>query len=327
MLIRQNRKALGGFLAAALLMLSPAAAPADELVRLTLLASGTAGWEVDTIKQHHFDATHGVDVEAQAAAGKEAADIALLGGATDVIVTDWIWVNRERAAGKKLTFMPFSRQVGSIDVAAGSPIQDLAGLRGKKIGVAGGPLDKSWILIQALAKRKFGLDLTKDAEPVYGAPPLISAKFKSGELDAVLTFWQFAAKLEAAGARRIAGVADASKELGLNPEVPLLGFVFKEDWAAAHPAAVAGLQAASRDAKTLLATSDAEWVRLRPIINPTNDAEMEQLKAGYRAGIPVAGPIDTKAASALLRVLSDIGGAELVGDGRELQAGTFAVVP
>ena len=53
--------------------------------------------------------------------------------------------------------------------------------------------------------------------------------------------------------------------------------------------AVAGLAAASRAAKELLATDDAAWERLRPMMNADDDAEFEALKAGFLAGIPGAG--------------------------------------
>ena len=56
---------------------------------------------------------------------------------------------------------------------AGLPIRTIPDLKDKKIGVAGGPLDKSWLLIQALARRDHGLDLAASNEIVFGAPPLL----------------------------------------------------------------------------------------------------------------------------------------------------------
>ena len=67
-------------------------------------------------------------------------------------------------------------------VQANSPITDIADLKGKKLAVAGGPLDKSWLLLQAFARRS-GLDLKKQANIVFGAPPLLSQKALQGEID------------------------------------------------------------------------------------------------------------------------------------------------
>lgn len=58
-------------------------------------------------------------------------------------VADWIWVARQRAAGKPYVFLPYSRAVGGVVVPSGSNAETLADLSGQKIGIAGGPLDKS----------------------------------------------------------------------------------------------------------------------------------------------------------------------------------------
>jgi len=80
-------------------------------------------------------------------------------------------------------------------VAADAPTRSLGDLKGKKLGVAGGPLDKSWLLLRASALRS-GIDLKSEASIVYGAPPLLAQKALQGEIDATLTFWNFSAALE-----------------------------------------------------------------------------------------------------------------------------------
>src|SRR5580700_2882176 len=98
-------------------------------------------------------------------------------------------------------------------VPANSPIKGIADLKGKKLGVAGGPLDKSWLLLQALARRS-GVDLKAQADIAYGAPPLLMQKALQGETDATLTFWNFCAGLEVSGQRRAIVMADVMKRLG-----------------------------------------------------------------------------------------------------------------
>ena len=53
------------------------------------------------------------------------------------------------------------------------------------------------------------------------------------------------------------------------------------------------------------------------------DAEFQALKAGFRAGIPAPGLVDEAAADRMLRLMADLGGAELVGDMTALPAGVF----
>src|SRR5204862_515682 len=81
-----------------------------------------------------------------------------------------------------LVFYPSSSTLGAVMVPAHSSIREIVGLRGKKLAVAGGPLDKSCLLLQALA-RQSGLDLKKQTTVVYRAPPLLSEKALQGEID------------------------------------------------------------------------------------------------------------------------------------------------
>lgn len=301
--------------------------PADEAkVRVAVLKFGTVNWELDTIRHHGLDRKFGFELEVIPIAGKQSAAVMLQGREADMIVSDWVWVARQRAEGKNLSFIPYSRAVGGMVVPADSPIRSLADLKGMKIGIAGGPVDKSWILIQALAKQRHGIDLAREAEPVFGAPPLLMQKALSGELDAVVNFWHFLAKMEAAGMRRLVDVAEVAGALGLDPDTPLLGYVFHEDWASANPALVKGMHQASMAAKQILARSDAEWDRLRPIMNAKDDAAFAALRAGFRAGIPSdAATVDLEAARRMFSTLAELGGEKLVGDAKDLAPGVFYV--
>ncbi|MER8483806.1 ABC transporter substrate-binding protein [Mesorhizobium sp. M1322] len=296
---------------------------ATSKVRIGALKFGTVSWALDTMKHHKFDAANGIDLEVIDFAGEDATNVAMLAGAIDMIVSDWLWVSRQRSEGVDLTLVPYSTAVGAIMVKEGAPIRTITDLKGKKIGVAGGPLDKSWLLIQALARRDHGLDLPATSDIVFGAPPLISEKAMQGELDAVLNFWHFCARLEANGFRRLIGAGDAAKALGASGAVSALGYVFHDKWANENPAAIRGFIKASALSKDLLAISDDEWLRLAPIIR-AQGKELAKLRDRYREGIPRR-PVAEDAADAgkLYRVLAEIGGERLVGRAPEMAPGTF----
>ena len=255
--------------------------------------------------------------------GRQSSQVAFQAGEADAIVSDWLWVARQRAAGDDFVFIPFSKAVGGLMVPGSSDAETLADLKGGKIGVAGGPVDKSWLILRAYARQAYGMDLAGETEQVFGAPPLIFQAAVSGELAGAINFWHFMAKMEAAGMRTLVTVAAASTALGLDPDTPLLGYVIRGDMLRDTPDLAAGLAAASRQAKELLATSDAAWEALRPQMNADTDAEFQALKAGFRAGIPAPGLVDEAAADRMLRLMADLGGAELVGDMTALPAGVF----
>ena len=306
------------------LALSATAALADlPVIKVAALKSGTVNWELSTITRNGLDRANGFVLEVQDVAGNPAAQVAFQAGEADAIVSDWLWVARQRAGGDDFVFIPFSKAVGGLMVPGSSDAETLADLKGGKIGVAGGPVDKSWLILRAFAKQEYGMDLAGETEQVFGAPPLIFQAAVSGELAGAINFWHFMAKMEAAGMRTLVTVAAASTALGLDPDTPLLGYVIRGDMLRDTPDLADGLAAASRQAKELLATSDAAWDALRPQMNADTDAEFQALKAGFRAGIPAPGPVDEAAADRMLRLMADLGGAELVGYMTALPAGVF----
>jgi NitT/TauT family transport system substrate-binding protein len=314
--------ALGYALTAAFIVLSTGSFAADR-IRVAIQRTGTLAWELDVIKAHGLDRKADVEIDTIELASTEAGKIALKGGSADLMLSDWLWVARERALGDDLVFHPSSSTLGAVMVPARSPIRGIGDLRGKKLAIAGGPLDKSWLLLQALARRS-GVDLRKEARVVYGAPPLLSAKALQGESDATLTFWNFCAELESKGFRRAVAMDDVMQALGTKGPVAIVGYTFDSAWAARTKFAVERFLSAAMEAKRILASSEVEWQRIAPRIGVRDDEALAVYRQRYSEGIvrrPLAEEEDD--ARALYRILADIGGRDLVGPARELPQGTF----
>ncbi|WP_394155314.1 ABC transporter substrate-binding protein [Loktanella salsilacus] len=303
------------------------AAAQDATIRAAVQESGTVNWELDTIKHYGFDAENGFTLDVQGMAGGDAAQIAFQGGAVDMIVSDWIWVARQRAAGEDFIFIPYSRAVGGMLVPEGSTAQTLEDMRGKKVGIAGGQLDKSWIILRAYAQQEYGFDLAAETEQVFGAPPLIMNAGTTGEVDGAINFWHFIAKMKAAGMRELISVDTAAAALGLDPATPLLGYVLRGDMLRDHPELVAGMAKASAAAKAKLASDPAAWDRLRSQMRVDDDAQFLALQDGFNAGTPAPGAVDTATADKMLQLMADLGGTELVGDVTSLPDGLFYSPP
>ncbi|SHE42284.1 NitT/TauT family transport system substrate-binding protein [Loktanella atrilutea] len=312
---------------AALLLQASGAAAQEVTLRAAVQESGTVNWELDTISHYGFDTDNGFTLDVQGMAGGDAAQIAFQGGAVDMIVSDWIWVARQRAAGQEYVFIPYSRAVGGMLVPADSPAQTLADMKGKTIGIAGGQLDKSWIILRAYAQQEYGFDLAAETEQVFGAPPLIMNAATTGEVDGAINFWHFLAKMKAAGMRELISVDDAAAALGLDPATPLLGYVIRGEMLRDHPDVVAGMARASAAAKAKLASDPAAWDRLRDRMRVDDDAQFMALQEGFNAGTPAAGAVDLAAADRMLKVMAELGGNDLVGDVTALPDGLFYTPP
>src|SRR5258708_953326 len=174
----------GGAMAAFALLAAPAFAA--DTIRLAIQKTGTLAWELAVIRAHGYDRDAGLDIIATELASPEAGKIALRGGSADVIVADWLWVSRERRLGSKLVFYPYSSALGAVMVPNVSSIRTLADLKGRKLAVAGGPIDKNWLLLRASMKQD-GIAIKSESTILYGAPSLLVAHTLDASMDATTT--------------------------------------------------------------------------------------------------------------------------------------------
>lgn len=312
-----------GILLALCLLVGTAPALAAETLRIGLQTTGTFAWQLDVIRRHGLVERAGLDLKITEFASTDAGKLAINSGAVDIAVVDWLWVARARALGAKLLFYPYSSAVGAIMVKSDSPLNKIEDFKGHVLGVAGGPLDKSWLIVQAAAIRG-GIDLKRTTTLQYGAPPLIAQKLQQGEADASLNFWNFCASLETKGYRRIFEVRDAEATLGLKEPVAVIGYVFSEAFAAAHKSVIDRFIAIAREANDIMLKSDEEWNALRPLMNAEDERTFRAYRDRTREGMPrrtVAA--EAADASALFRALAAIGGADLVGPSQELDQGLY----
>lgn len=305
-------------------LISSAAQAELPVVKVGVLKFGTVNWELATVKHHGLDKANGFELEVVHFAKGDAAKIQLMGGEVDVIVSDWIWAARQQAQGKPARFFPWSNATGGIMVKPDSGIENHADLKGRELGIAGGPVDKGWLLNRAYAKKTLGEDLSTLVEPQFGAPPLLHKLALKGDLDAVLTFWHWGAKLRAAGWQALTPVSELLPELGVETAMPLLGWTTTATWADANNYAFNGLLAASYGAKAILRDEDAEWERLAPKVKAKSPEQAAELMAGYRAGIPTQfGDAEVAGAVQVFEVLAAEGGAKLVGKATALDPVIF----
>lgn len=314
-------------LAFAAFCLTRSLAVAAESIRIATQRTGTFAWELDVIRAHGLDRQAELDLVVTELASPEAGKIALKGGSVDLIVADLLFVARERAIGGSLQYYPYTSTLGAIMVAGGSPVTGLQTLRGRKLGIAGGALDKSWLLFQAWALQR-GFDPKKDAQIVFGAPQLLAVKLELGELDGVLNYWNICAELEAKGFRRALEMSDIERDLGARGPVAMVGYAFEADYAAKHGAALSRYFGIASRAREILSGNPVEWTRIAARIGVHDPRALEIIRTRYADGAPRRSLDDEESdARALYKVLVEVGGAALAGPARDLGQGLYWRIP
>lgn len=292
-------------------------------VSIATLKFGTVNWELLTMKRLGLDQKNGFNLEIKPLAGKSAVVIAFQGKEVDMMVTDWVWVSNQRAKGAKYTSIPYSKTVGALIVQKDSPIKSLGDLAGRKLGIVGGAIDKNWLLLQAVSLQKLGYNLKDKVDASFGSPVLLSKKFEQGELDAVFTFWHFAAKLNAKGYPTLLDAESLMKDMGVTEAAPMLGYTFRDELAQNKKDLIAGFVKAVYETKKVLASDDSAWTAIRKKMNAKSDAAYHLLVEKWRTGIPRRwGDKELNDAAKLLAVLHKMGGAKL-SKSDQVSAGTF----
>ena len=295
-----------------------------QKVRVGVLKFGTVSWELDTLKHHGFDAANGIDLEVAYFAGEDATNVAMLAGEIDIIVSDWLWVSRQRTEGSDITLAPYSTAVGAIMVSQESPIKTPRRSQGTEDRCRRRSARQELASHPGLGTAR-SRDRPHDGnEIVFGAPPLWPKRRCNGELDAVLNFWHFCARLEANGFRRLVGANDAAKALGASATVSALGYVFHEKWANRESGCRHGFCQGirSRQGHSLPDQTTSGCALHRSF--GLKARNWKDCATAIAKGIPRRPVADEEAdAAKLYRVLAQIGGEKLVGKSPEMAPGTF----
>ena len=300
--------------------------PESKSITLALQEGGTASWEIAAMKAARLDEYHHIKVEVRNVADSRAGQVALQAGGVDAILSDFIWVSSQRNQGADFTFVPHSLAVGGLMVDPAGPIKTVADLEGKTLAVAGGPVDKSYIILQAYFNAKTGKMLPDLIKANFGAPPLVNEMLTGGQAQAALNFWHFNVRAKLAGMEQLISVKDMLAELGVSRQPPLLGWVFSEKMARSKKEEVQRFLDASFATKDKLLNDDAIWDTIRPNMKGADkdDALFVALRDAYRAGIVTSyGAADVTAATETYALIAKYGGSDAIGDKPDLAAGTF----
>ena len=238
-------------------------AQALEKIRIGVLAYGTVNWELKIMQLNKIAIKNGIDLKILKLASKNAVSIALQAKAVDVIVSDYIWVSRQRASGANYTFYPYSKATGGVYVNSSLKAKTLLDLESLSLGIAGGPVSKTWLITRAYTKFKYNKNFSDMVNKTFASPPILYKKVLDKSLDASINFWHFNAKLQAKGLKKLISVNQMLKEMGVKNDTVLLGWVFSTDFANKNKNLINNFLQSSYESKKLLNSSDAQWNKIR----------------------------------------------------------------
>jgi len=308
----------------ALCVCQSGAASEKTLIRLGVLAFGTVNWELAAMERAQITETESYRLQVIKMANPQAGKIALQSGAVDMIVADWVWVSRQRALGKDYTFYPYSNTTGALVLAKDSGIKRLVDLKDKKLAIAGGELDKNSLLLRALMQKQGLEGVFASVEKVYGAPPLLSQQMLHKRVDALLTYWHYATRMEAEGYRVLMTGSDILQGLGVQVKVPSIGYVFDKSWAMNHKPAIDDFLDKTRKIKDVLCIDDVAWQGISSLVRAKTEYVNQLLRQRYCDGRVLSwGDKEQQAAAQIYKYLKAMSQKRLTGEAEVLQAGTF----
>ena len=199
-------------------------------INVGMQSTGTFSWVVHAMQYFGIDEEYGLDLEPVTYASKQATELALRAGDTDIVVDDFVGAVQMRERGVPVQAVyPYGKAVGGVVVGADSGIESIADLEGRTIAAASLD-DKSLLILRALTTSQYGFDPQTDGETLAAAPFLMQGLLESGEIDAGIPYWHFVPRITHGGEfEDLMMVTDMLDELGLRSDLPILVLVAHED--------------------------------------------------------------------------------------------------
>ncbi|MFS1702059.1 ABC transporter substrate-binding protein [Alteromonas sp. AMM-1] len=268
-------------------ILLPAARAADTLpvLRVGVLTYGTLNWELDIARQDNPEEV-GYQLELVTLGSPQALTIALQGDAVDMIVGDWLWAAQQHINQREFYFYPYSTAAGTLVTASTLSNQSVRALAGKTLGVAGGKANKNWVLYRAFALKQYQFDIATQTQVKFAAPPMLNQLVQRGDIDAVLTFWHYAAMLDSTAFTSLVTMQEVLSSFGIHNDIPVLGWLFKREWGDQHSSLVNAFLSRSYAIRQTLNDQDDAWKNISSFTEKYPAAAHNALIKAYREGIP-----------------------------------------
>ena len=307
---------LGRRIALIVLFISLGLGSAQEqrTVRIGLQASGTFSWVVHAMEYFGIDEELGLTLESETYATKQATEIALRAGDTDLVVDDFVGVAQMRSRNLPVRGVyPYSRATGGVVVPVDAGIETIADLAGKTIGAASLD-DKGLLILRALAVSQYDFDPQTDSNVIAASPPLMEELLAAGELEVAIPYWHYVPRMTAGGDYKdLMQISDMLSELGLSSDLPLLMMVARDGM---NPETLRTFLRGFDMALARMKQDDGVWASIleNELYSLPDPALFPSVRARWEAGLPQTWTQETiDGIVTLTEELVAVAGAEVVG--------------
>ena len=161
-------------------------AGARDVVKLVLMP-GVQLFPILNMEAQGLDEKNNITLEKKMVVSPSALYTHLRAGEVDIGFGSWPTIALFRSQGAPLVNVyPMIRFFNEILVKVDSPLKGFSDLKGKRIGLFGGPAAGTSTLFRFICIKYFGFDPVKESKLQYGAPSLLKGLAEKGELDAVM---------------------------------------------------------------------------------------------------------------------------------------------
>jgi len=225
-----------------------------------IVIDGTQRFPLYVMRTRGIADKYNLKVEETPVSGPQAQFTAMQTGDFQIATTSWFPVVLMRAQGFRFIIVfPVSSYTDDIVVRADSPLKSMADLKGKRIGISGGPASSGTWIFRTEAVRFFEFDPMKEAKVQFGAAPLLIGLLENNELAAVLIQNpQVVRLLETKKFRSLTSFGDIWREK-TGQDVMLVTIVMNEDWAKANREIAKRFVAAFKESAEYLKAHPEVW--------------------------------------------------------------------
>ncbi|HEX9143857.1 MAG TPA: ABC transporter substrate-binding protein [Candidatus Binatia bacterium] len=282
--------ALAVLLAAAQEGLAASAASKEEkarpaTVKVTFI-EGTQSFPLLVMQTKGIADKYNLKLEENKVAGPQGLATAMQTGNFEVSFRGWLSTALMRSKGHKaIVVYSLTSYTDDLVARVNSPFKSIADLKGRRIGISGGPATESVWLFRLEAVRFFGFDPLKEAKVQFGAPPLLMGLLENNELDAILVQNPQVVQLVETGQyRSIASLGGIWREkTGQDPL--FVSVTMNETWAKANPDVARRFVAAYKEALEYLKTHPDVWPALAKSLGIKTDEGARLLQQRTAGGL------------------------------------------